>query len=136
MSKKLPRCDHCHRSYRPDRHNTHHQKYCRDPVCVRERKRQRQREWDAKRRAEDPDFRRKGNSRCAAANRRRRAAEKERRDAPVAPLPPELLPEVVLGLLSQLTDIDDPADLRTSVHQYAARGQRLACIAPTGTDPP
>jgi len=133
MSKKLPCCDGCGGSFRPDRYNVHHQKYCTRPDCVRERRRKRQREWYGRRCAEDPEFVAAARVRCAAANRRRRTAERSRPGPPGA-LP--LLSDVVVGMLSQLTDTADPVQLRACMHDYAARGQRMALAAPAGTDPP
>ena len=136
MSKKLPRCARCGRIFRPDRYNMLRQECCTHPECVLDRKRQRQREWQARRRAEDADFRRKGNARCAAANRRRRAAFRARGSPGRVAPSPALLANVVTGLLSQLTDTSDPAQLHASLIDYAARGQRVALFAPTGPDPP
>jgi len=42
----------------------------------------------------------------------------------------------VTGMLSQLTDTADPAQLRASMHDYEARGRRVALSAYTGTDGP
>ena len=113
-----------------------HQECCTRPECVLDRKRKRQREWQARRRAEDADFRKKGNARCAAANRRRRAASRARSGPGEAAPAPVLLTDVVTGLLSQLTDTSDPVRVRASLHDYAARGRRVALYAPTGSEPP
>jgi len=138
MSTKLPRCEACHLPFHPDRFNVDRQKYCRREHCVRERKRKRQRLWQATRRAEDPQFRADENARCAAANRRRREGQRqEARTAPPADgrdEAPALL-HVVTGLLSQFTDTSDPRELQQHLELYAARGRRLAVPAPTGTDP-
>lgn len=95
-----------------------------------ERKRKRQRESYARRRAEDAMFRASENARCAAANRKRRSRGKPEK-------PPDLpLSDVLTGLLSQLTGTTDPVRLRESWREYAARGRRMAALSPTGTDPP
>lgn len=136
MSGKLSICECCERSYRSDRYNHHHQKYCTRPECVLERKRKRQRESLARRYRDDPEFAQKTRERCAAANRRRRAAaraSKVRDDSgasAVAPL------EVIAGLLSQLTDTTDPVQVRASLHEYAARGRRAALLFWSDSDPP
>jgi len=133
MSTKLPRCRHCAQSYRPDRYNADRQKCCTRPECVRERRRQQQRQWHAKRYATDEKFATAARERCAAANRRRRAA------GPSGAGPPAHLPmwqHVVMGMLSQLTDTADPVQLRASMAEYANRGQRVALALPSGTDPP
>jgi len=140
MWKKLPRCEVCGRPFRPDRFNVEHQKYCSNPDCVRARKRKRQREWYAKRRAEDPQFRADENARCADANRRRREREREYARAGPSPglcaEPPTGLRDVVAGLLSQVADTSDPRELQQHMELYAARGRRLARLAPTGTGGP
>jgi len=137
MPKKLPRCAHCGRVFRPDRYNKLHQECCTDPECVLDRKRKRQREWHARRRSEDETFRKKQNARCAAANRRRRAELRARVAAgDTDPIPDVALADVVTGLLSQLTDTIDPTRLRASMHDYAARGRRVALYATAGRNPP
>jgi hypothetical protein len=133
MSTRLPRCEHCGLPYEPDRYNADRQKYCTRPECVRERRRQRQRPWHKKRYAADAKFAAAAQERCAAANRRRRAAGMSRAGPPADP--PMLL-HVVVGMLSQLTDTADPVQLRASMAEFAARGQRVTLSPPTGTDPP
>ena len=133
MSTKLPRCEPCGLPYHPDPYNADRQKYCTRPECVRERRRQRQRPWHRKRYATDPEFAAAARERCAAANRRRRAAGQSRAGPPGDS---PLLLNVVLGMLSQLTDTNDPVQLRASMNDFAARGQRVALVTPTGTDPP
>ena len=133
MSTRLPHCEFCGRLFHPDRYNVGQQKYCTRPDCIRERRRQRQREWHAKRYAENPEFAEAARVRCAAANRRRRLANRSRA-GPQEESP--LLLNVVVGMLSQLTDTVDPVQLRASMYDYATRGQRVALVPPTGTDPP
>ena len=134
MPGKRPICVFCDRSYRSDRYNRHHQKYCTRTECVLERKRKRQRESCARRYRDDPEFAQETRERCAAANRRRRAAAdaaaKCAETAAVAPL------EVMAGLLSQLTDTTDPVQVRASLHEYAARGRRAALLFSTDSGPP
>lgn len=43
-----PKCLHCKAFYVPDRRNLRHQRYCAEPGCQRESKRQSQRRWLAK----------------------------------------------------------------------------------------
>jgi len=133
MSKKLPRCAHCERVFRPDRYHKHVQEFCTHPECVRERKRQRQREWYARRRADDEVFRKRENARCAAANRRRRAQVRARAGPPEDPV---VLFDVVTGLLSQMVDSSDPVLLQASLRDFAQRGRRVALPALAGTGPP
>lgn len=136
MSKRLPRCEHCYRPFRPDRYNIGRQKFCTRSPCVRERKRKRQREAYAKRRAEDPVFRADENTRCAAANRRRRAAERAGAESGTSPDDPVMLSHVVTGLLSHLADTTDPLELRSCLCHYEARGRRVASACCAGPDPP
>ena len=133
MSTKRPCCAFCGLSFRPDRYNVHHQKYCTRPDCVRDRRRRRQRVWYARRFAEDPAFVEAARARCAAANRRRRAVERSRA-GPAGESP--LLTHVVVGMLSHLTDTADPVRLQQCLCDYADRGRRVALAAPVGTDPP
>lgn len=136
MSPKLPCCAHCGRAFVPDRYNAHHQKYCTDADCVRERKRLRQRKWQASKRLSDAAFRKRGNARCATANARRRALARARFTPADSVVDQVSLSDVVTGLLSQLLDTTDPSSLRSSLDGYAARGRRLALSSRTGTDPP
>lgn len=136
MSKKLPRCKACGRSIHPDRYNISRQKFCTKPVCVRERKRKRQREWHARQLEKDPEFREKGNKRCRNANRRRRSAIR----AGLKLSGPDTywagVSEVIIGLMSQMIDSNDPVRVHASIHQYAARGRRMALSARTAGLPP
>ena len=136
MSRKLLRCAHCVRAFAPDRYNAHHQKYCTHAECMRDRKRLRQREWEARRRAEDAEFRAAWRARCAAANARRRAAAKASREPEATAVGQIAVTDVLTGLLSQLADTSDPVLVGASMAAYAARGHRLALSARTGTDPP
>ena len=128
MSKKLPRCSHCLRAFRPDRYNAHRQEFCARPECVLERRRLRQREYHARRRASDPQFAARENARCAAANRRRRAAASAARgDPPEGDAGyPVVLTHVVTGLLAQLADTGDPVLLRDCLRRYGDRGRQPA----------
>ena len=139
MSKKLPRCAHCDRLFSPDRYNVLHQECCRHPDCVLERKRKRQREWYARKYRDDPEFADTARKRCAAANRKRRAREVPvSGDATVGQADTSALAlyKAVSGVISQLTDASDPAQLLCSIRRYRERGRRMALCAPTGTDPP
>ncbi len=43
--------------------------------------------------------------------------------------------DVLTGVVSQLTDTDDPVRLLASLHQYEERGRRMALAAAAGADP-
>jgi len=47
-SSAKPKCLHCKAFYIPDRRNLRHQRYCAEPGCQQESKRQSQRHWLAK----------------------------------------------------------------------------------------
>lgn len=137
MSRKLPRykkCEKCGRTFRPSRCNAWHQVYCTDPLCVAERKRERQRKWYARKRSE-AQFRETENARCAEANRRRRAAQRDEKrmlesSRTEAPRPEteagDEMRNVVTGLLAQWLDTSDPVLLRRSMEEFADRGRRAA----------
>jgi len=141
MSKKLPRCGSCGRSFRPDKYNKGRQVNCTYSVCVRARKQLRQRNWQARRRADDRQFRLKGNARCAEANRRRRenarakaeTAKRNEAAAEDAQSRLEMLWDTFAGLVAQLTDTSDPVRVEEATRAYAARGRRLsAVVLPSG----
>ena len=129
MGTDAARCDRCGRLLDSDPYNAWHRKYCKNPECVRERKRKRQRKWYAKRRASDPKFQAKENARCAEANRQRRAAAKKK-EASAAPVTDPDLPALVRGMLSQLTDTVDPVELGAAARRFADRGRQLALSSP------
>ncbi len=144
MSKKLPRCDSCGRLFRLDRYNKSRQKNCTYPDCVRARKQLRQREWHARRRASDIEFRISENARCAEANRHRRAAAKARaetmkRAEAVAEETQSWLAmqsDVLTGLVAQLADTVDPLRLEEVKRAYADRGRRLSAGRPLSEPAP
>ena len=123
MGTGAARCDWCGRKFDPDPYNAWHRRYCKDPECKRERKRKRQREWYATKKANDPEFRVKENARCAAANRHRRASA---RSGPAPPVRENDLVAVVAGMLAQWTDTNDPIELEATARRFADRGRRLA----------
>ena len=137
MPKRLPRCDACGDTFHPDRYNGDRQRYCTGRKCVAERKRGRNRKSYTKRYHTDPGFAEKERKRCAEANRRRRAAARAARSPPPGPAPPSaVLSDVLAGIVSQLTDTDDPVRLRSSLRRYERRGRRMAIAMGTGADPP
>lgn len=129
MARARRWCAVCGSWFRPNRYNPEHQQCCLRPDCVRECKRRRQREWYASRCRDEPDFAEKARKRCAAANRVRRARIRAAAASPAAPpveTTPQALFEVLSGLLSQLTDTTDPAELSASLRGYRERGRRVA----------
>jgi len=140
MGKTKLRCGFCGRRFEPDRYNAHHRKYCLDPDCVRDRKRKRQREWSARRKAADAAFAERGRKRCREANRARRKRLAALPRSPPCPVPEAApAPDVrhaLLGLLAQMTDTADSGQLHSTFVAYAARGQRLAASGPGAAMPP
>lgn len=124
MGKRIC-CEHCGRTFVPDRYNASRQKFCLDSACARERKRKRQREWYSQRRQTDAAFRAQENARCTEANRQRRAAA-AKTDVASERRPDIELPHLVTGLLSQLADSVDPFQVQALARRYADRGRRLA----------
>jgi len=140
MGTKTLECDACDRLFVPDPRNAWHQKYCTDPACVLERKKRRQREWAARRKAEDADFAEKARKRCREANRRRRqraAALAAEPPAAGSPSPPEAeVRHALLGLLAQMADCRDSGELSSAFAICAERGRRLAAAGPGAAMPP
>jgi hypothetical protein len=130
-------CEACGKRFRLDPYNADRQRYCTAPKCVLARKRRRQREWYARKCREDLSFAQAARRRCAGANRRRRARKAEEGRAPPAPplleSTPEVLSEVVLGLLCQLTDSTDRSELSATMRSCRERGRRVAALVPSTT---
>ena len=130
MGKTKLSCEWCGRRFRPNRYNAGRQKYCLHPACVKERAQKRKRESYARRVARDEAFAKEERRRCAEANRARRARRAAAAATPPdpgpAPDPGPDLRHVVLGMLSQMTDTADPAQLAPTLRSLAERGQRLA----------
>ncbi|HJN93396.1 MAG TPA: hypothetical protein QGF05_11835 [Dehalococcoidia bacterium] len=136
MPRRLPRCEACGEPFDPDPYNEHRQRYCTRDKCVLKRKRERNRRYYKKRYGEDRQFAEQERKRCAAAGRERRARSRAAPDPDPAPdLESVVLLNVLTGVVSQLTDTDDPVRLRASLHRYEERGQRMALPAPAGADP-
>ena len=132
MGKTKLSCERCGRRFRPNRYNASRQKYCLRPACVKERAQKRKRESYARRVARDQAFAKKERRRCAEANRTRRARRAAAAARPPAPAPDPVpdLRHVVLGMLSQMTDTVDSAQLAPALRSFAERGQRLAAPPP------
>jgi hypothetical protein len=129
------RCKHCDREFVPDHYNQIRQKYCKNPDCVLERKRRRQRDNRRKRYEQDLEFKKNEQARCQDAVRRYRAQKKSIRaddlvphpiHPPVTPIVSAQPPVLLLGLLSQLLDTNDPVELARQAVWYEERGRRLA----------
>jgi len=122
-------CAHCGKHFKVCTYNAHHQKFCLREHCVRDRKRRRQRESYNRRYSRDPSFRETERGRAREGIRRRRQAKGPPTDPTVLLFDSR---EVVAGLVSQLADIADPAELQRTIHHYARRGRRLTLQCPVG----
>lgn len=131
MANKHARCEQCGRPFHPDRYNRHHQKYCLDPDCVLERKRQRQRADYRRRYSGDSAFKEQERARCRTGLRCRRQPK-----APVVvPALSSPSEEALAGLVALLHDTDDPLHVARHLDTYRERGRRLA-VERAGCGPP
>ena len=69
-------CCHCGRSFKPDRFNHHHQKYCGHPECTAARDRSYRQQNTRRHLTDDPLFRERERIRCREAMRALRARRK------------------------------------------------------------
>lgn len=106
--------------------NKHHQIYCTRAVCVRRRKRERQRKSHNKRYREDPEHRaakrKKAKEYMRERRRREKIAEKKKRD--YDPM------DILTGVVSQLTSEDNPEAVMDRLRSYSARGRQLSHVCP------
>lgn len=125
--KKSPLCAACGKPLMVCRYNAHHQIYCNRSICVRRRKRKRQRESHNRRYQSDKDFRAKKQRKSREYMRERRSKEKA---AAVAALQAEVCAispmDVLTGVVSQLTDEDDPEVIHERLRTYSVRGRQLS----------
>lgn len=138
MATRWAHCAACGARFAVSPYNAHRQRFCTERLCVQARKRERQRRWYNRKYKDDGSFARATRQRCAEANRRRRSrtVAMEPGRAPPGLLdaaPPEVLGEVVLGLLCQLTDSADREELAVSLSSCRERGRRVAALAPVGS---
>lgn len=106
-------CCHCGRSFKPDRFNHHHQKYCGLPECTAARDRSYRQQSTRQRLADDPLFRERERIRCREAMcavRARRKAAMARAAPPAPPSPPEESAEPAGAQLFTLTADSSPPE--------------------------
>jgi len=128
-------CCHCGRSFKPDRFNHHHQKYCGLPECTAARNRGYRQQNTQRHLADAPSFREQERIRCCEAMRAvraRRKAATARAAPPAPPSPPEEPAEplamstlTMFGVISQLIGSTDSDEVRRATMGYADRGRRL-----------
>lgn len=131
---KTCRC--CGRRFLPDRFNRHRHECCTHPDCVRERKCERQRASYRRQYRGNATFRKREQERAVAGGMRRR---REARASPPA-FPAGALSlsssEVLAGLVAQVCDSRNAAELTAALAGYAERGRRCAAGAAAGVSPP
>ena len=119
-------CEWCGRGYERCAFNGHHQKYCREDSCVRERKRARQRPWYKNKYRSDPVFREAEQERCLKALQARRQEAPSNADPTEKSPSAQMLFFILTGLLAQLADSDDAGALAETSRALGRRGQHLA----------
>ena len=117
-------CQFCNKTYKPSRHNAHHQKYCTRKGCVRRRKRLRQKKWHNERYQNDEVFRKAKQGSSREVMRKRR--EREARTAADSDSNSRDPTHVITGLVSQFVDEKDPEALQEYLNFYAHRGRQLS----------
>ena len=128
--KRRAYCQRCGRQFTLCRYNRHHQNCCTHDACVIERRRERQRVSYGKRYRENDAFREAEQNRCRERGRRVSAVEAPR---PVAAINVELL---AAGMLAQMIDSSDPAEVLGTARALEQRGQRLAVFAQSSRGSP
>jgi hypothetical protein len=124
--RRTSNCERCGRRIQLCRFNAHHQKYCSTPDCKAERKRERQRKSYQKRYASDEAFRSSEQRRCreAIAARRSQSAEHPASAPPIAVIAVDV-ELMATGMLAQMIDSNDPAEVLASARGFEQRGQLL-----------
>jgi len=127
MAQKSKICQHCGRHFAPCTFNKHHQVYCTDDHCRRERARARKRKYYNTRYCNDADFQDAERQRCRTNIRQRREqARKKPPPAPASPLDAVNIDLVLAGFLAQALDTVDHHDVLYLAREYEARGQALS----------
>ena len=132
-------CALCGRHEQKCRFNQHHQKYCTDKMCKIRRRRARQAQRYKKKYRDDKVFQESERERCAAALQKRRVeALNESVSKTVASAETQEVNVLLLarGLLAQLIDSDDPAEVIDAERRYVRRGQQLSNSAQSSRGSP
>lgn len=134
MLATLPKrpCRACGRDYVPDARNSRHQNCCTRKVCVRRRKRVRQRLWHRDRYAADASFREECKSRVR--RHRKRASQAQAQGPPTSAAEGRLqhLEQAFLGLAMQMGEEPDAIQARELVSAWADTGSRRGVGMPSG----
>ena len=137
MPMKPLKCANCRQPFVPDRYNRHRQKYCTDAACAKERELQRKRKYYKRRYSCTPEFQARERVRCLTVIRKRQATKPPASINPSSPVPPVSPPvpspfphEVLVGLMAQFIDTDDPAEVSRQMAWYGERGRQLAMSMP------
>lgn len=121
--KESPLCKACGKPLTVCRYNAHHQIYCNRPTCVRRRKQKRQRESHNRRYQSDEDFRAEKQHKSRKYMRERRSKEKAALQVEACAISPM---DILTGVVSQLTDEDDPLVILERLRTYSVRGRQLS----------
>ena len=129
-------CEECGKPITVCLFNAHHQKYCNRSSCVRRRKQRRQREYHNRRYNSDESFREEKRRKSRQYMRDRRRREKAALIVLQADAVEISLLDIMTGVVSQLTDEDDPRVIQERLKSYSVRGRQLCCCAPVLAPPP
>jgi hypothetical protein len=128
-------CARCGRLFYPAPFNAGHQRYCRHPSCILERKRKGERHRYKDRYASNATFRKREQKRCREGNRQRRVAAQKivpdiQNIVPAATSPPVYdMHNVVAGFIAQTIGTTDPVLVAKQLDFYGDWGRRLAVRA-------
>lgn len=125
--KDLPLCKACGKPLTVCQYNAHHQIYCNRAICVRRRKQKRQREYHNRRYQSDEDFRAEKQHKSREYMRERRSKEKAAALVALQAEACKISPmDILTGVVSQLTDEDDPMVILERLRTYSVRGRQLS----------
>ena len=136
--KEIGSCERCGRKYPRCPFNKHHQKYCTHPICVGERRRERQRQRYSKMYGDDQDFAESERERCRNGIRKRRkhACHSADEKVPNRGEPQISIELFAAGLVSQWIDSKDPKEVKQVARQLESRGQQLTLATTTARHSP
>lgn len=117
------RCLECSHKFTVCKFNSQRQKYCKRAVCVRVRKKRRQREYHHRRYRSDKTFQEAKRCQSRDYARVRREAAKARSKRLVGDLDPM---DILTGVVSQLADEKNPFLLSEILRVYSLRGRQLS----------
>jgi hypothetical protein len=136
VTASLPKrpCRACGLGFVPDARNSFHQDCCTRKVCVRRRKRARQRLWHQERYASDASFREKAKARVRRQRKRASQAQAQAQGPPTSAADGRLrhLEQAILGLAMQMGEEPDAVRARELVSAWAGSGSRRGAVIASG----